>query len=122
MIQVDNVPNPESMTVPGTLAKAIEEFPPDSPMVDFLDTNLAQATQYHYIELLRRFFDSLGLNGTLDKQSREFLTRAEIASGSKMVLSSLYVRRRKEQSRESYPKPPYAISTNLSGYSVVFMT
>jgi hypothetical protein len=68
MIQVDNVPNP---------TEAKEEFPPDSPMVDFLDTNLAQATQYHYIQLLKRFFDSLGLNGTLDKQSREFLKRAK---------------------------------------------
>ena len=65
------------MIVPGTLAKAIEEFPPDSPMVDFLDTNLARATQYHYIQLLKRFFDSLRLNGTLDKQSREFLKKAE---------------------------------------------
>ena len=65
------------MTVPATLAKAKEEFPLDSPMIDFLDTDLSPATQYHYIQLLKRFFESLGLNGSLDTQSREFLKRAK---------------------------------------------
>lgn len=63
--------------MPATLAKAKEEFPLDSPMIDFLDTDLSPATQYHYIQLLKRFFESLGLNGSLDTQSREFLKRAK---------------------------------------------
>lgn len=43
---------------------------------DFLDINLAKLTKYQYIRRLETFFDSLKLQGSLDKQSREFLTRA----------------------------------------------
>jgi hypothetical protein len=54
-----------------------EEFPADSPMADFVDVRLAYATRQEYIYKLRMFFDSLGLHGSLDKQSREFLARAK---------------------------------------------
>jgi hypothetical protein len=52
------------------------EYPPDSPITDFLDTNLAKLTKYQYIWRLKIFFDSLGLQGSLDKQSRKFLVQA----------------------------------------------
>jgi hypothetical protein len=52
------------------------EYPPDSPITDFLDTNLAKLTKYQYIRRLKIFFDSLGLQGSLDKQSRKFLAQA----------------------------------------------
>jgi hypothetical protein len=52
-----------------------EEFPVDSPMSDFMDIRLAYLTRQQYIIRLKMFFDSLGLKGELDKQSREFLTR-----------------------------------------------
>jgi hypothetical protein len=53
------------------------EFPADSPMSDFLDVRLAYLTRRQYIIRLKMFFDSLGLRGSLDKQSREFLVRAK---------------------------------------------
>jgi hypothetical protein len=52
------------------------EYAPDSPMADFLDTNLANDTKYQYTQRLKIFFDSLQLHGNLDKQSREFLAQA----------------------------------------------
>jgi hypothetical protein len=52
------------------------DFPSDSPMADFLDTNLTKLTKYQYIRRLKTFFDSLRLQGSLDKQSREFLARS----------------------------------------------
>ncbi len=54
-----------------------EKFPTDSPMSDFLDVRLSPLTRQQYIVKLKLFFDSLKLKGTLDKQSREFLTRAK---------------------------------------------
>jgi hypothetical protein len=51
-------------------------FPPDSPMADFRDVRLAYPTRQEYEAKLKMFFDSLGLKGNIDKQSREFLTRA----------------------------------------------
>src|SRR5215831_8960828 len=53
------------------------EFPPDSPMSDFNDVRLAYLTKHQYFLRLKMFFDSLGLKGTLDKQSRDFLVRAK---------------------------------------------
>src|SRR5215469_5345821 len=55
----------------------IQEFPADSPMSDFLDVRLAKLTRQEYIYKLKMFFDSLGLKGSLDEQSREFLTRTK---------------------------------------------
>jgi len=55
----------------------IQEFPADSPISDFLDVRLAKLTRQEYIYKLKMFFDSLGLKGSLDEQSREFLTRTK---------------------------------------------
>jgi hypothetical protein len=52
------------------------QFPSDSPMSDFLDVRLCGPTRDQYIVGLKMFFDSLGLEGSIDNQSREFLTRA----------------------------------------------
>ncbi|MGA9149485.1 MAG: hypothetical protein WBZ36_02820, partial [Candidatus Nitrosopolaris sp.] len=53
-----------------------EEFQADSPMSDFMDRKLAPQTRHQYIIKLKIFFKSLGLQGSLDQQSREFLTKA----------------------------------------------
>jgi len=53
------------------------EFPADSPMSDFLDVRLAHLTRQQYITRLKMFFNSLGLKGSLDEQSRKFLVRAK---------------------------------------------
>ncbi|HXX99172.1 MAG TPA: hypothetical protein VEL11_18945 [Candidatus Bathyarchaeia archaeon] len=42
-----------------------------------LDNRLAILTGHQYIIHLKKFFDSLKLCGTLDEQSREFLTRTK---------------------------------------------
>jgi hypothetical protein len=52
------------------------KFPPDGPMADFIDWRLAPLTKQQYIIRLKMFFDYLGLKGSLDKQSTEFLVRA----------------------------------------------
>jgi hypothetical protein len=57
--------------------KQQEMFPADSPMADLQDINLSSHTRHQYLVNLKLFFDSLGLQGSLDKQSREFLTRAK---------------------------------------------
>ena len=57
--------------------KQQEIFPADSPMADLQDINLSSHTRHQYLVNLKLFFDSLGLQGSLDKQSREFLTRAK---------------------------------------------
>ena len=44
-------------------------------MADFLDVRLAKITREQYISRLRAFFYSLGLEGSLDKQSRVCGTR-----------------------------------------------
>src|SRR5215471_5012514 len=54
-----------------------EDFAPDSPMSDFLDVNLSDFTRYQYLTRLKLFFDSLGLHGSLDNQSRLFLTKVK---------------------------------------------
>jgi len=46
-------------------------------MADFLDVRLAKITREQYISRLRAFFYSLGLEGSLDKQSRVSGTRKE---------------------------------------------
>jgi len=46
-------------------------------MSDFLDVRLAKLTRQEYIYKLKMFFGSLGLKGSLDEQSREFLTRTK---------------------------------------------
>ncbi len=61
---------------PKSLRQQIK-FPPDSPMADFIDWRLAPLTRQQYIIRLKMFFDSLGLGGDLDKQSREFLVRTK---------------------------------------------
>ena len=63
------------------LQKQKEEFAPDSPMSDFMDVRLAYLTRQQYITRLKFFFDSLGLHGSLDKQSREFLARVKKKGG-----------------------------------------
>ena len=65
------------------LPKQKEEFPADSPMSDFMDRRLALLTRQQYIIRLKMFFDSLGLKGDLDKQSREFLVRTKKDGGGK---------------------------------------
>src|SRR5215471_7290292 len=50
---------------------------PDSPMSVFTDVRLAKITREQYISRLRAFFYSLGLEGSLDKQSRVSGTRKE---------------------------------------------
>jgi len=52
------------------------KFPHDSPMSDFMDVRLAYLTRHQYLLRLTMFFNWLGLKGSLDKQSREFLVRA----------------------------------------------
>jgi hypothetical protein len=56
-------------------AQEQEQYAPDSPMADFLDVRLAKVTRQQYISRLKMFFDSLGLQGSLDRQSREFLAQ-----------------------------------------------
>ncbi len=53
------------------------EYPVDSPMSDFMDRRLANVTRQSYTTGLKIFFDSLGLKGDIDKQSREFLVRVK---------------------------------------------
>jgi integrase len=58
-------------------AQEQEQYAPDSPMSDFLDVRLAKITRKQYISRLKMFFESLGLQGSLDRQSREFLVQAK---------------------------------------------
>jgi hypothetical protein len=79
--------------------KRVEEFAPDSPMVDFLDVRLAYLTKQHYISRLKTFFDSLGLHGSLDRQSREFLAQARKDGGTEWAQNGLkyFIRAKKKR-------------------------
>ena len=91
-----------------------EEFPVDSPMSDFMDIRLAYLTRQQYIIRLKMFFDWLGLEGELDKQSREFLTRVRkdkewAQNGLKYFIHD----KKKKQKMGNYLTQQSAISTSL---------
>ncbi|HXX98114.1 MAG TPA: hypothetical protein VEL11_13465, partial [Candidatus Bathyarchaeia archaeon] len=69
--------------------KTLEKFPADSPMSEFLDVRLSYLTRQQYIIKLKMFFNSLGLKGDIDKQSREFLTRAKGDGGKEWAQNGL---------------------------------
>jgi len=71
-------------------------------MSDFMDWRLAHLTRRRYLKELKMFFDSLGLHGSLDKQSREFLTRAKNDEGKEWAQNGLkYFIRDKKQRAEN---------------------
>jgi hypothetical protein len=77
------------------------EFPADSPMSDFQDFRLAHLTRQQYIIRLKMFFDSLGLSGSLDKQSRKFLGHVKKDGGKEWAQNGLkYFIRDKKQRAE----------------------
>lgn len=79
-----------------------KDFAPDSPMADFTDVRLAYITRHQYIIRLKMFFDSLGLRGSLDKQSREFLAQARKDGGREWTQNGLkyFIRDKKKRAED----------------------
>jgi hypothetical protein len=97
------------------MAREKLEFAPDSPMSDFMDVTLASPTRQEYLSKLKLFFDSLGLCGSLDeqsrplglcglldKQSREFLVRARGDVGRQWLQDGLkyFIRAEKQRAEK----------------------
>jgi hypothetical protein len=81
------------------LEKTLEKFPADSPMSDFLDVRLSYVTRQQYIIKLKMFFNSLGLKGDIDKQSREFLLKVKKDEGREWAQNGLkyFIRDKKQR-------------------------
>src|ERR1700739_773735 len=79
--------------------KTLEKFPADSPMSDFLDVRLSYVTRQQYIIKLKMFFNSLGLKGDIDKQSREFLLKVKKDEGREWAQNGLkyFIRDKKQR-------------------------
>jgi hypothetical protein len=82
-------PTVTNLYIPLKMALELETFPADSPMSDFLDVRLAYLTRKQYIIKLKMFFDSLGLKGSLDEQSREFLAKLKKDGGKEWAQNGL---------------------------------